>query len=278
MKKILYALLIMPLTQNMLGEFKDFQVQQQSWQQKVDKSPISYQGQTESAQASNNNCPPCSSNSTYRSTLPPLTITIQDTNNNLLYATSLVPNANFTVDNAILTVTMFPPSNPNIATDASYYVVCTLKTMHGSILQKQIQPMPQSFQAPVKPLMFPTLPTSISVYTNLSNLTPNNAGILTIPSSITPLATSTFLPTEAGRYSALQQVQLLNLVCPISQQFLLQQSSSGVQATNIAGTLQSANNATFMTLPPANPTNCQPISPIGISISDGNSNQTLQFN
>ncbi len=278
MKKILlYILMLTCLTPSMYADFRDFQVQQQAWQQKIDKSPSSQYQQSESATSSNNNCQACSSNTTSRFTLPPLTITIQDANNNILYATSLIPNANFTVDNAILAVDIFPPSNPSNTADASYYVVCTLKTMHGSILQKQIQPTPLSFQAPVNPLLFSALPTSICVYTNLSNLTPNNAGIITIPSSTIPLATSTFLPTGTGRYSTLQQIQLLNLLCPISQQFLIQQSLSGLKITNTAGTLQSANNSTFITLPPATPTNGQAIAPIGISISDGTSNQTLQF-
>jgi hypothetical protein len=279
MKKLLYFLNIFMLnifvpTQLAYSDFKAYQAQQNRWQEQISKNATA-QTQSEIVQARSNNCPACSSSMTSKSIIPPLKISIQDSSGNILFVSSLVPNSNFTVDNAILTVNIFPPSNPSLSNDASFYVVSTLKTMHGSILQKQINPIP-SFQGSVNPLTFDSLPASISIYSSLPTVA-NSAGSNATQSGIVKLVTSTFLPSDLSRYTLLQNQQLFNLLCPISQKFLIQQQPGNMQITNTSGTLQCANNNTIISLPTSTPTTGEGIEPLAFSLSDGSVVATLQF-
>lgn len=272
MKKLFYFLNIFVFTKFIYADFKSYQNQQNKWEQQISKTASS-QNQSEVLLSTNNNCPACSSDNTSKSIIPPLKISIQDSNGNILFVTSLVPNSNFTVENAILTVNIFPPSNPSISNDASFYVVSTLKTIHGSMLQKQINPMPLDFQGQSTPLTFESLPASISIYSSL----PVVAGNGVQSNAIIKLTTSTFLPSVSSNYSASQNQQLFNLLCPISQSFLIQQQPGNLQITNTSGTLQSANSNTFISLPTSAPTTGHGISPLAISLSDGSNVSTLQF-
>ncbi|MCX5922944.1 MAG: hypothetical protein NTU89_00055 [Candidatus Dependentiae bacterium] len=279
MKKLFYFLSIFMLNvfipaKLIHSDFKAYQTAQNQWQQQISKNGSS-QNQSETVQATSNNCPACSSSITSKSIIPPLKISIQDSSGNILFVSSLIPNSNFTVDNAILTVNIFPPSNPSLSSDASFYVMTTLKTIHGSILQKQINPMP-SFQGSVNPLTFDSLPASISIYSSLPVAT-NSQGSNATQSGMVKLVTSTFLPSDMNKYSLLQNQQLFNLLCPISQEFLIQQQPGNMQITNTSGTLQCANNNTIISLPTSAPTTGEGIAPLAFSISDGSTISTLQF-
>ncbi len=271
MKKILYFLSVIILTQNIYGVL--------TFKQPNVGASILTTTQT-SASQDPTSCPSCSSccpsQENSPSAIPPLAIVIQDASSQSLYATLFTPNTNFNINNALLNVSIFPPSSTKSASN-SYYVVCSLTSLQGNVVQKLIQPTPTPGAAQTAPLVFKTMPSSIVIYPG-TGITPDSTGAITIPTGTTPLATSTFFPTGTPVYTAAQQQQILNLITPLSQQFLIQQTTSGVSATTTFGTLQSASSNTTLTPPAATATSGSTLSAIGITITDNSSGtQTLTF-
>lgn len=273
MKKNLYFSIALFLTQNILAQFEDFKTGQAA-------AAAGGTGVKSTSQTSDNSVPAavsCSSccpasDETTAPVLPPITIAIQDATNTVLYATTIMPGSNFTVSNAILSVSIFPPSSTK-ATSNSYYIVCNLTSLQGTAVQKKIQPTPTPGIAQSAPKMFPTIPTSISIY---SGITADSNGKVTIPAGTQALATSNFFPSGVT-YTPAQQQQILNLISPLSQEFLIQQASSTLSASSSFGTLQTASATTTITVPSATATTGGTPSAIGITITDGNNAQTLTF-
>ncbi|MCX5924663.1 MAG: hypothetical protein NTZ68_04540 [Candidatus Dependentiae bacterium] len=163
-------------------------------------------------------CPTSTSDGTTPTAMPAITVALLDISGNPLTSSSYTfTNTNFTHNNALLTAHIFPPSNGISGGKGTYYIVYTLKSLDGSFLQKQILPT----------LSFSTVPGSVTVS----------------PNGFTPV-TSTFLPSKVP---AAEQQQLLNIICPQSQKFLITQSSGAISSvTSLSGTFETSTDSTLV--------------------------------
>lgn len=271
MKKQLLLLTALMFTNSTHCDFRDYFAQQTSYENNAARNNVIFNQTASTATTASTSQQCAASDASSATAIPSLTIALQDTTGTILYSTQFATSTSFTVNNAILIVNIFPPSTSS--TDGSYYIVCTLKSLSGAVMQKQIFPTPTSPQT--TPLTFKTIPSSVAIYTGI---TPNSDGTVTIPANTQPLAASTFMPPAYT--TAAQQTQFLNIISPISQEFLLHNSSNPLTASGTFGSIESAastSSPTSIILPSSGTTSGNQAVPISVSISDGSSPQTLTF-
>ena len=266
MKKQLFILMVLAFAQFAHGDFNDYAVAQTVTANKAAQTAAtSVQPTTPANAAATQDCSLCPSDATVSTAIPAFSIAILDSASNVLASIPVTPSSSFTVNNATLTVNIFPPSTS--ATDGSYYVVYTLTSLSGSVTQKQILPAPASPQT--APLAFKTMPASVSIYNTGVTLTANS------PAPSGALATSTFMPSAFT--TPAQQTQFLNIISPVSQEFLITQSSGSITASSTFGSIESASTASITLLSSGATTGNATVT-ITVSVSDGSSPQTLTFN
>ena len=164
----------------------------------------------------------------------------------------------FWVNNAILTIHLFPPSNivsssgvtPINNTTNSYAIMYTLKSMDGTIIQKALQ-YPSSAAgstqtAAIMPISkgTPQIPTSFSISTIPAPTTPpaNPA-----PTATVILDTIPFLPTNFATSSSITQQRILNAISPLSQKFLINVNSGSFTVTPLSATFDTEDGTQLVT-------------------------------
>ena len=163
----------------------------------------------------------------------------------------------FWVNNAILTINLFPPSNiitstaisPISGTANSYAIMYTLKSLDGNIIQKAIQYVSSTQTTPIMPITSgaPQIPTSLSISTIPVPTTPP-ANPAPTPTII--LSQTSFLPTNFSTSSAITQQRILNAISPFSQKFLINSSGGTtptLTVTPLSGTFDSDDGTTLVT-------------------------------
>lgn len=258
------------------------------------------QAPTQTSQTSNiQSCP--TPQATTTNPLPSFMINMYDAKSNLINTYTFSTNqTNFLVNNALLIIHIFPPSNTISGTavnlsssDSSYAVMYTLKSLDGTIIQKELQfitaasgSTPASAAVMIKKGV-PQIPTaiSISMITPATSSTAETSTIISSPAS-SPFAL--FLPNMSP-HSVMTKQRIFNGVSPMSQKFLISvDSSDNISATQISGIFDVDNSSESPTLATSllsssgsaiaiTPTSGANISPIGITISDGTSPQTITF-
>lgn len=162
----------------------------------------------------------------------------------------------FWVNNAILIVHLFPPSNiisksaitPINNTTNSYAIMYTLKSLDGTLIQKALQypNSPLTTSKPVMPLLkgVPQIPTSLAIASLTAPTTPPANPAPTPTLILNPTA---FLPTSFSTSSAMTQQRILNAISPFSQKFLINSNSGTLTVTPLSGTFDTNDGATLVT-------------------------------
>lgn len=164
----------------------------------------------------------------------------------------------FWVNNAILTIHFFPPSNIVTATGItsisgttnSYAIMYTLKSMDGNIIQKALQYPNSSQTTPIMPISAkgaPQIPTSLSISTIPVPTTPP-ANPAPIPTII--LNATSFLPSSFSTSTAITQQRILNAISPFNQKFLINSSGGTTPTftvTPLSGTFDTEDGTTLLT-------------------------------
>lgn len=209
----------------------------------------------------------CASTDPATVSLPAFAISLWNANstttpiNSIVFPTNQVQNSGgFWVNNALLTVHIFPPSN--IITNStvttpqgaqnSYAIMYTLKSLDGNTIQKVLQYVtpaagstPATSVMPISPKGVPIIPTSISITaipstTDVSTLT--QAQILTLPQTLAP---NTFLP-NISKNNVLTQQRILNAISPLSQKFLINSTAGTINITPISTIFDTEDGSTLM--------------------------------
>ncbi len=199
----------------------------------------------------------------------------------------------FWVNNAILTIHLFPPSNLissstitpiNNATN-SYAIMYTLKSMDGTIIQKALQ-FPSSAAGS-------TQTTAIMPITKGTPQIPTALSISTIPVPTTPpanpaptptiiLDTTSFLPASFSTNTIATQQRILNAISPFSQKFLINSNSGSLTVTPLSGTFDTDDGTTLVTSFTGQSTSATTgakLQALQVTLSDNNQNpiQSLSF-
>ncbi|HSW75858.1 MAG TPA: hypothetical protein VLG50_02345, partial [Candidatus Saccharimonadales bacterium] len=255
MKKLLLIVISVCLIPNNYGGWRELQQQEANQiaaadlgQKKKAQYVTSSAGSAGSADAGgsgsgscSNDCSQCTSgdgsDASATTAMPAIAAVIQDSQGNLLTSQTF-QNANFKYNNGLLSVHIFPPSNGVTASaDPTYYIVYTFKSLNGNTLRKYVQGPTSTTTTGTSSLSFNSFPASVSVYL-ASDLGTDTNGNTLLPPNISPLASSTFLPSST---KPKVQQQLFNLMCPQSQDFLISQSgSSSATATSISGVFENS--------------------------------------
>jgi hypothetical protein len=192
-----------------------------------------------------NNCTPTTCTDEQTSTaLPSFQIDLYDSLNYNLTSGSKTLNSftfttgsNFTVNNALLCVDIFPPSGSisgttfTPLTGDAYAIIYTLRTLSGSILQRAVQYTPAASASATNPsTVFSTIP----IYIEISSVPVTSNSTLT---------NNQFLPAINTHQLGTQQ-RILNNIAPISQQFLITNTGSGTTQAATAAAISSMLNAT----------------------------------
>ena len=318
MKKImLFALSICSTYVHMYAMIGGFAADQQLLQRQIQSTANqrSESGQSSSSSSSNgatsSNCQACPTPDAATSTpLPTFIINMYDAGNTLINTYSFSTNQNnFLVTNALLIVHIFPPSNiisnskvTLASDDSSYAVMYTLKSLDGTIIQKELQYIaPATSSTKAAPAVMinkgvSQIPTSISIAAYMPATTATSTAAATTASTtfITPASTTgtsnnnvTFLPNMSP-HSAMTKQRIFNGVSPMSQKFLISvDSSNNITATPISGMFDVDNSSDTPTLASSVLTSSNTATAvaatsgsaqsISITISDGNSPQTINF-
>lgn len=268
MKKLLLIFITCNISSLYGVGFQDFKIQQAELTRSRSISPSA-------GQSSNANCPICPSSSTTSIPWPQFNIAfgtvnssnqfIPDTTKTFIFPT----DSGFTYSSALLIIHIFPPSNiisastvTSAATESSYVVMSTLKSLDGSMLQKKYQSFPAG-----------SIPTSIQISSITQAQTTTTTPTTTLPINqnpqVTPLVANAFLSSISSLSSTAQQ-QIFNGISPFSQKFLIIQDTSGnLTATPISGMFETeeSSSATALVSKPS-PTGIATIQPISVSIND----------
>ncbi|MBP6892340.1 hypothetical protein KBB68_02040 [Candidatus Babeliales bacterium] len=161
----------------------------------------------------------------------------------------------FWVNNAILTIHLFPPSNivtaagitPINGTTNSYAIMYTLRSMDGNIIQKAMQYPNSTTTTQIMPIATkgaPQIPTSLSISTIPVPTTPPANPT---PTPTTILDTTPFLPTNFSTNTAITQQRILNAISPFSQKFLINSNSGSLTVIPLSGTFDTDDGTTLVT-------------------------------
>ncbi len=195
----------------------------------------------------------------------------------------------FWVNNVILIIHIFPPSNivtatgitPISTTTNSYAIMYTLKSMDGTVIQKALQYQSTAQGAtqatstmPISSKGTPQIPTALSISTLPAPTTPP-ATTPPVPSIIFDI--TSFLPSNFSTSKTTTQQRILNAISPFSQKFLINSDSGSLTVTPLSGTFDTDDGTALVssfsgqsgTLNPSGGTGIQPIQ---IILSDNSQN------
>lgn len=272
MKKLLFLILVSHwlLTQNMysmIGDYAASTIQtNQAIAQTADQRSLVNAGSASAATSSNTTCTnTCASTDAATASMPYFVINWYNattTNapviSSFTFPTNQVQNSGgFWVNNATLTIHIFPPSNiitatgitPINNTTNSYAIMYTLKSMDGTIIQKALQyPSNVAGSAQTAAIMpitkgTPQIPTALSISTIP---VPTNPPANTAPTPTVILNQTSFLPSSFSTSQAITQQRIFNAISPLSQKFLINSNAGSITVTPLSGTFDTDDGTTLV--------------------------------
>lgn len=239
------------------------------------------------------NCPP-----TAQTTSGPMLnyiTTLYDSANTPINSNLFATNQNsFSISAAIFNVDIFPPSNIisptaptpiNAASDA-YAIMYTLKSLDGSLLQKELQYAPGPIAKTTTPGALSITPAQIPVSLALATIPANSTNASSIVPILQTNSPFSFLPPLTSLTASVQQ-RIFNATSPLCLSFYITFDGTTTAATPLSGTMNSSDGATLTScfVPGGTPnaipsTTGNPMPELKFTLTDGSGSNstTVTFN